>query len=160
MPIPIMLEMTRAAAGPVETDCWAGRSFTEFPETMPGRGKSGNLKLQASRLDRLCFACGNIGMPEKNWVEWLPDGFFLYVFRETSQGLLESFTIALIYENACITRYDTAHGYAHRDVLGTTKGWMKNVPCPNGMSYNEAFHLALKDLKRNYEEYYRFYIEN
>ena len=53
-------------------------------------------------------------MPEKNWVEWLPQGFLLYV----------------------------------------------ELSCPPEMTYNQAFEFAIRDLRTNHEEYYRFFLEN
>jgi hypothetical protein len=93
-------------------------------------------------------------------LEWLSDGFTLYVIRDSHQGQLRSFSVVLMYEGVCISRYDTAHGYAHRDVLGLKKGWMKAVPCAEGMSYNRSFDVAMHDLKENYEEYHRFFLQN
>jgi hypothetical protein len=57
-------------------------------------------------------------MPLKRWIQYLPDGFMLYIGKQTYKGRIASFSVALIFEDECITRYDTVHGFAHRDVLG------------------------------------------
>jgi len=52
----------------------------------------------------------------------------------------------------CITRYDTAHGFAHRDVLGINEGLRGKLPCPT-MNYNQAFDYAIRDIEQNAENY-------
>ena len=59
-------------------------------------------------------------MPVKDWLEWLAEDFTLFVIRDSFEGKLRSFSVVLMHDGVCISRYDTAHGYAHRDVLGCT----------------------------------------
>ncbi len=56
-----------------------------------------------------------------------------------------------------VVRYDTVHGFAHRDIL-----------CPSGETdktemairdYNEALTFAAKDLAQNWEKYRRRYAQ-
>ncbi len=94
-------------------------------------------------------------MPEKEFIEWLPVGF-LSVWRFTKSGRTTKFRVVLFAEidgrTACVTRYDTAHGYAHRDVLGRNEGLRGKLIMPR-MAYNEAFNYARRDLTKNAEIY-------
>lgn len=51
-----------------------------------------------------------------------------------------------------IVRYDTAHGYFHKDTLGP-KGLISKESIPV-TDFNEAVEYAIKDLQENWE-YYR-----
>jgi hypothetical protein len=82
------------------------------------------------------------------------------ISRETRAGVVSRFSVVLLYRNECIARYDSAHGRAHRDVVGMVNGWIKSIPCPAEMSYNQAFDLALRDFESNYEKYLATYLEN
>jgi hypothetical protein len=96
-------------------------------------------------------------MPFKDWFQELPDSFVLYIGRTTERGAMISFSVVLIYDDKCITRYDTAHGFAHRDVLGMKSGLIEKVLCEN-MSYQEAFDHAIRDFETNYRKYLAFYL--
>lgn len=96
-------------------------------------------------------------MPEKIWSKALPNGFRLHVRRNTQKGKLIEFVVALIYEDECITRYDNAHGFAHRDVLGRKSALIRKETCAN-MTVKEAFEHAINDLSQNYEAYHAFFI--
>jgi len=50
-----------------------------------------------------------------------------------------------------VVRYDTAHGFAHRDLLNS-KGEVVKTPLFN-QSYNDALTFAESDLKSNWEYY-------
>ncbi len=54
------------------------------------------------------------------------EGFFLRIQRRTESGEIASFAVVLFAdiqdEWVNISRYDTAHGYPHRDVLGKREG--------------------------------------
>ena len=96
-------------------------------------------------------------MPKKEWIKDLSDGFELYVRQDSLLGIWYGFSVVLIYEDECVTRYDTAHKKAHRDVLGKTKGliakeWHENL------SLKEAFEYAIDDLSNNYRTYLEFYL--
>jgi len=90
-------------------------------------------------------------MPEKRWIK--PFGpFALLVRRVTENGRVKSFSVVLIVFDegrwTDISRYDTAHGYAHRDVLGRNEGLRGKLKLPN-MTVNEAFRYAIRDLEKN-----------
>ena len=50
-----------------------------------------------------------------------------------------------------VVRYDTAHGFAHRDLLNI-KGQVKKTPLLN-QNYNDALIFAESNLKTNRENY-------
>jgi hypothetical protein len=54
----------------------------------------------------------------REWTKYLPDGFTIQVFLKTFLGQIVSFSVVLLKDGECITRYDTMHGFAHRDVMG------------------------------------------
>ena len=92
-------------------------------------------------------------MPEKEWT--LPRGnFAILVRRHTVAGKIQSFAVVLltIHEGNWIdiSRYDTAHGFAHRDVLGLNEGLRGKLPCHN-LTYEQAFRYAISDFEQNAE---------
>jgi hypothetical protein len=94
-------------------------------------------------------------MPDKEWT--IPRGnFALIIRRNTKGGRVESFASILIAfldgKWTDITRYDTAHGYAHRDVLGRIEGLRGKLPTPM-LNYSQAFQYAIRDLEQNAEIY-------
>jgi hypothetical protein len=95
-------------------------------------------------------------MPLKQWIVQLPDGFMLLVRRDTSSGHLIDFAVVLIFNDECVTRYDCAHGFPHRDVLGRKSGLIRKEFCSN-MLLKEAFQDAIHDLSANYRAFYEFY---
>ena len=98
-------------------------------------------------------------MPLKDWIQSLENGFEVFVRRNTRQGIIHEFSVVLIYKGVCISRYDTAHNRAHRDILGKRAGWINFVECEN-MTYNQAFESALRDYENNYQSYLEFYSQN
>lgn len=57
-----------------------------------------------------------------------------------------------------VVRYDTAHGFAHRDLL-SLKGEVKKTPLFN-QDYNDALTFAENDLKSNWEYYKKRFLED
>jgi hypothetical protein len=94
-------------------------------------------------------------MPEREFHQWLDAGLLL-AWRFSHRGKTTAFRVALLSEvdgqTCCITRYDTAHGYAHRDVIGLTEGLRGKIPCPT-MSHDKAFQYALRDIQTNADIY-------
>lgn len=80
----------------------------------------------------------------------------MYVERTTDEGNVTRFRVILFATIAetthCVTRYDTAHGYAHRDVLGLKEGLRGKLAC-HTVTHNDAFHYAIHDIKQNFETY-------
>jgi hypothetical protein len=56
-----------------------------------------------------------------------------------------------------VVRYDTAHGFAHRDILDK-KGSVRKTPLFN-QDYNDALIFAENDLKTNWEYYKQRFLE-
>jgi len=56
-----------------------------------------------------------------------------------------------------VVRYDTAHGFAHRDLLNL-KGDAKKTPLFN-QDFNDALTFAENDLKTNWELYKKRFLE-
>jgi len=54
-----------------------------------------------------------------------------------------------------VVRYDTAHGFAHRDTLHPS-GQIEKTEMPV-RDYNDALTSAIKDLTENWEEYRKRY---
>ncbi|MEX1117299.1 MAG: hypothetical protein WEB60_00755 [Terrimicrobiaceae bacterium] len=98
-------------------------------------------------------------MPFKEWT--IPgDGITLIVRRNTIGGKVESFAVILVafvdgsWIN--ITRYDSAHGIPHRDILGKRKGLLEKEWF-FGSSNLEVFEYAICDLQSHAQEYVRFF---
>jgi len=94
-------------------------------------------------------------MPDKEWI--VPRGkFTLMIRRRTENGEYRSFAVVLFAFHAGklvdISRYDTAHGYPHRDVQGITEGLRGKLPL-RSMSFRQAFHYAIRDFEQNAEIY-------
>ncbi|MEW6740295.1 MAG: hypothetical protein AB1325_10385 [Nitrospirota bacterium] len=56
-----------------------------------------------------------------------------------------------------VVRYDTAHGFAHRDLLNL-KGEIEKTPLFN-QDFNDALTFAESDLKSNWEYYKNRFLE-
>jgi hypothetical protein len=95
-------------------------------------------------------------MALKDWKKHLPDGFYLVIRMETLLGKIVDFAVVLVFEEECITRYDSSHGYVHRDILGRREGLIKKESNPN-MTFGEGFSHALNDISSHYREYFEFY---
>jgi len=99
-------------------------------------------------------------MPEKEWTVAFGD-FALIVRRTTSKGRMIEFAVVLVAflsgEWKDITRYDTAHGTPHRDILGAKQGlrfkrWMDDI------DFAQAFDYAIHDCTENAENYLADYL--
>lgn len=102
-------------------------------------------------------------MPEKNWMVYLDDDCHILIFLQTNGPLVIGFAVVLVAtidgEPVCITRYDTAHRQAHRDVLGRKSGLMEKEWLVD-LTFNEAFDYALNDIKENYGDYIKDFKKN
>ncbi len=94
---------------------------------------------------------------QKEWIKDLPDGFQVYFRLVTFFGRVVGFSASLSHGGECITRYDTAHGFAHRDVLGRQNALIRKESYET-LSLKEVFLHANRDLSENYASYYEFYI--
>lgn len=95
-------------------------------------------------------------MPFRTWDKELPGGFLIRIERTTRGATFVDFAVVLIYGGECIGRYDTAHGFAHQDVLGRRSGLIQKKTDPT-LSNREVFQHAIKDFSENFERYLAFY---
>lgn len=96
---------------------------------------------------------------ERQWTKDLPDGFIIQVYLKTSRGEIVSFSMVLIKDGQCITRYDTAHGFPHRDVIGKKGATLRKEKCAI-LTLKEVFEYADGDLSKNYAKYNAYYESN
>ena len=98
-------------------------------------------------------------MPLKQWIIELGDAR-IFVSRVTRRGRVESFAVVLLAwtgeEWECTTRYDCAHGFAHRDVLGRRAGLLYKVSF-EGLTHVAIFRHALRDFQKNHAALIAFY---
>lgn len=101
-------------------------------------------------------------MPEKEFVIWLESGRIL-AWRAIRDGELIAFRVVLLVEiqgeTFCVSRYDTAHGIPHQDILGLRGGTLAKDWFFDS-SVGEVFQHAVHDLQKNAEAYIRFFREN
>ncbi|NBB80173.1 MAG: hypothetical protein GVY36_12135 [Verrucomicrobia bacterium] len=102
-------------------------------------------------------------MPEKNWKIYLNDERYVLLFLQTNGALVIGFAVVLVAiidgELTCVTRYDTAHGQAHRDVLGRKSGLMEKEWLLD-LTFNDAFDYAIDKIKRNHDNYLQEFLQN
>ena len=94
---------------------------------------------------------------KKHWTKYLPDGFVVEVYMNTILGRIVSFSMVLIKDDECITRYDNAHGFPHRDVIGRKSASPIDKVIYDTLTLEQAFSHANKDLSENYAKYYEYY---
>ena len=98
-------------------------------------------------------------MPNKDWIIYPSDGYELLVRQNSFLGIWYGFAVILVFNDECVCRYDTAHGIAHKDVLGKKSGLIRKEWCES-LTFKEAFSHAIHDLSENYQTYHDFYIAN
>jgi hypothetical protein len=95
-------------------------------------------------------------MSLKEWIINLPDGFHVVVRRRYKRGDVAEFAVVLVYDDQCISRYDTADGAPHRDVLGDKQGLIDKV-WYESLSNKEVFQNAIEDFEHNYRSHLAFF---
>ena len=99
-------------------------------------------------------------MPEKDWIVWLDHECRVEVEKHSRGGQVVGFRIVLlaVIEGVthCVTRYDTAHGFAHRDVLAFG-GRLTGKDLMEETDFALAFEQAYFDIILNYERYLHDY---
>jgi hypothetical protein len=99
-------------------------------------------------------------MPGKEWQFSLGERFRMLVFLNTRDGKVLSFAVVLVGEiegkDVCVTRYDTAHGLAHRDVLGLRSGLIEKEWLFH-LTTDQAFNYAYQDIRKHYETYIEYF---
>jgi hypothetical protein len=96
-------------------------------------------------------------MPDKQWEIPLQSGMRLLIDRRAVAGKVVGFRVVLLAQidgkTRCLTRYDTAHGYAHQDILDENEKPLAKLLLATE-DLNEALHHAIHDLKTNSERYF------
>ena len=99
-------------------------------------------------------------VPEKKWSLPLADSAWILVYLQTQNGRVTSFAVVLVAEiegkHICVTRYDTAHGFAHRDVLGLQSGLIEKEWLFH-LTTDQAFNYAYHDIRNHYETYIEYF---
>ena len=93
---------------------------------------------------------------ERDWIKDLPDGFTIYFYLKTFLGQIVSFSAVLLKDGECVTRFDTAHGFIHRDVIGRKNGFLHKEKYSD-LTLKEGFKYANEDLSANHTRYYEYY---
>jgi hypothetical protein len=99
-------------------------------------------------------------MPGRQFRTILSDSTFVVVEFFTINGEVVSFVVRLMLKRssgeACVARYDTAHGRPHFDRMNS-RGRLVEKKWLLGMSFSEALCYAIKDMKSNHEIYINQY---
>jgi len=99
----------------------------------------------------------------KKYAIELPDGFRIVAQYWWLPGKMTDFALVLIRAKGSsvgyhmICRYDTAHDFAHLDLLDDEGRVLEKVAVPGNLSYKEAFLYAQDDLKKNHQRYWQAY---
>ena len=100
-------------------------------------------------------------MDEREYFIPLPGNALLRVRYRKDRGRILHFTAQLEAqvedEWAVVTRYDTAHGYVHRDDRRPDGTQLKSPPMTFA-DYNDAMNYAIHDLRLNYQLYIERYL--
>jgi hypothetical protein len=95
----------------------------------------------------------------------LSDGFLIVAEYQWVPGKMTDFALILIRPKEqrdgfhMICRYDTAHDFAHLDLLDSEGKVMEKMAVPGITSYKAAFTYAQDDLKKNHQWYWQKYLE-
>ncbi len=95
-------------------------------------------------------------MPIKHFEKYVDDDSTIFVFFETEKGVVQRFTVKLIYQIHElwyeIVRYDSGHGIPHKDVL-TPEGRVAKKIWYNYMNNNQALDYALDEMNEQIDFY-------
>lgn len=94
-------------------------------------------------------------MKEKSFIRWLGSADRSRQFVVFDEGRIVQFTVQyetfITGEWKPVVRYDTAHGFAHKDLLSLTGETEKKTSLSS--NYNDAFTNAELDIKMNWQRY-------
>jgi len=100
-------------------------------------------------------------MREKEFIRWLNFSNRSRQKVTVDKGKIQRFVVQYeSYINAKwhpIIRYDTAHGFIHKDILHPNGAKTKNVF--SYLNHNEAFTFAEIDIQNNWQRYLTHYLE-
>ena len=102
-------------------------------------------------------------MPDKRWKFSLEEGVRVHVRVETRRGQVVEFAVVLVADMegipVCVSRYDTAHGQAHQDVLGRRSGLIRK-DWLMGLTHKQALNYAINDISINYEKHIKAFLSH
>ena len=95
-------------------------------------------------------------MGYESFVTWLDEHRYIAVSFTTVQGAVVSFVVLLMTRTAdgdrLISRFDTAHGIAHQDVLTPHGNLSKKLWLPQ-MTFDQALDHAIDHFKAHHQDY-------
>jgi hypothetical protein len=102
-------------------------------------------------------------MPEAAFFIWLTPERRILVFRSSTKGRYNSFSVVLMVLTpegwVDVSRYDSAHGIPHRDILGRRKGLLQKVWFDD-ISPKEVFHIGIQNFREEHERIITDYFAN
>jgi hypothetical protein len=96
------------------------------------------------------------GMGEENFIIWLDPRTYIAVDFLTVDGKVVTFVVRLMRIEASgdrvLSRFDTAHGRPHHDLL-TAKGNLAKKVWMDELSFDDALSYAIKHFKEHHADY-------
>jgi len=102
-------------------------------------------------------------MPYESFRIYLRDDCYIAVEFFIVKSLVVSFVVRLVWirsdgEEFTVARYDTAHGTAHRDIVGKT-GRLLNKTWLFDMGFEKALTYSVDDFRKHYENYIKVFCD-
>ncbi|MSU49775.1 MAG: hypothetical protein EXS37_11935 [Opitutus sp.] len=92
----------------------------------------------------------------ESFIFWLNEHRYVAVEFTTVQGQVVSFVVRLMTcahgEDRILSRFDTAHGIAHQDLL-TRNGGLREKRWLPDLNFNQALAYAIDHFKSHHEDY-------
>ncbi len=102
-------------------------------------------------------------MPESSFFIWINPERRILVLRSTHKGRYRSFSVVLMLMTSegwvDVSRFDSAHGIPHRDILGQRNGLLQKVWFDD-ISPKEVFHLGIQTFRYEHERIIAKYFAN
>jgi hypothetical protein len=99
-------------------------------------------------------------MPDRDFLLDLEIGVRMRCWHRTERGQVVTFSVQMELllgaEWQPVVRFDTAHGFAHRDLYRRSGGAIKT---PLGMDFQRARTFAQNDILTNWRRYRDFFLE-
>lgn len=93
---------------------------------------------------------------EREYFLEITDGVIVFAQFKTDEGEVKEFVVKLICEFGGqwneVLRYDSGHGYPHKDILDTSGKVVRKV-WYDFLDNSQALTMAITDIKDNYEFY-------
>jgi hypothetical protein len=102
-------------------------------------------------------------MPDSAFFIWITPERRILVLRSTTKGRYISFSVVLMVLTpegwVDVSRFDSAHGIPHRDILGSRKGLLQKVWFDD-ISPKEVFHMGIQTFRDEHERIIAEYFAN